>query len=329
MTEGPGSRPEEAEGNPRLALLLAMAMFVPVVDTSLMNVSISSVVHNLDSSRSRWVGFAFLTTGMVVLIPIVPRADSGWDLVVPMLIAGSGLGLLVSQLNNYTLSPISEERVSEAAGCRSGWRSLRRWRCSSHPRRPPRAIQLVPHDAPTGSCAISCGRRDRPGLGRLPSVRAHLMVREKSIREGVAGWMRGRAQRRGLRPRDAAILITLVWLVAVVLFGILERIVEPETFPTIWLGMWWALETVTTVGYGDVVPSSGTGRLIGAIVMISGIAFLTVITAAVTATLIEAARRRLPAPPERELPAEFMREVTSRLSAIEARLDELGPRARE
>jgi hypothetical protein len=119
MTEGPGSRPEEAEGNPRLALLLAMAMFVPVVDTSLMNVSISSVVHNLDSSRSRWVGFAFLTTGMVVLIPIVPRADSGWDLVVPMLIAGSGLGLLVSQLNNYTLSPISEERVSEAAGVNS------------------------------------------------------------------------------------------------------------------------------------------------------------------------------------------------------------------
>ena len=65
------------------------------------------------------VGFALLTTGMVVLIPIVPRADSGWHLVVPLLIAGSGLGLLVSQLNNYTLSPISEERVSEAAGVNS------------------------------------------------------------------------------------------------------------------------------------------------------------------------------------------------------------------
>ena len=54
-----------------------------------------------------------------MLIPIVPRADSGWYLVVPLLIAGSGLGLLVSQLNNYTLSPISEERVSEAAGVNS------------------------------------------------------------------------------------------------------------------------------------------------------------------------------------------------------------------
>jgi EmrB/QacA subfamily drug resistance transporter len=65
------------------------------------------------------VGFALLTTGMLALIPIVPRADSGWYFVLPLIVAGSGLGLLVSQLNNYTLSPISEERVSEAAGVNS------------------------------------------------------------------------------------------------------------------------------------------------------------------------------------------------------------------
>ncbi len=65
------------------------------------------------------LGFALLTIGMAILIPIVPRADSGWYLVIPLAIAGSGLGLLVSQLNNYTLSPISEERVSEAAGVNS------------------------------------------------------------------------------------------------------------------------------------------------------------------------------------------------------------------
>ena len=64
-------------------------------------------------------GFALLTLGMLVLLPIVPRADSGWWLVIPLLIAGSGLGLLVSQLNNYTLAPISEERISEAAGVNS------------------------------------------------------------------------------------------------------------------------------------------------------------------------------------------------------------------
>jgi EmrB/QacA subfamily drug resistance transporter len=65
------------------------------------------------------VGFGLLTAGLVLLLPIVPRADSGWYLLVPLVIAGSGLGLLVSQLNNYTLAPISEERVSEAAGVNS------------------------------------------------------------------------------------------------------------------------------------------------------------------------------------------------------------------
>jgi EmrB/QacA subfamily drug resistance transporter len=65
------------------------------------------------------IGFLLLVVGIGVLVPIVPRADSGWYLLVPLLIAGSGLGLLVSQLNNYTLAPISEERVSEAAGVNS------------------------------------------------------------------------------------------------------------------------------------------------------------------------------------------------------------------
>ena len=65
------------------------------------------------------IGFGLVALGVVVLLPIVPRADSGWWLVVPLLIAGSGLGLLVSQLNDYTLAPISEERVSEAAGVNS------------------------------------------------------------------------------------------------------------------------------------------------------------------------------------------------------------------
>jgi EmrB/QacA subfamily drug resistance transporter len=64
-------------------------------------------------------GFLLLTIGLAILVPIVPRASSGWYLLVPLIIAGCGLGLLVSQLNNYTLSPISEERVSEAAGVNS------------------------------------------------------------------------------------------------------------------------------------------------------------------------------------------------------------------
>src|SRR6478752_9290358 len=70
------------------------------------------------ASLIRW-GFLFLIAGLLVLVPIVPRADSGWWLLIPLIVAGFGLGLLVSQLNNYTLSPIDDERVSEAAGVNS------------------------------------------------------------------------------------------------------------------------------------------------------------------------------------------------------------------
>jgi len=64
-------------------------------------------------------GFVLLVVGVAVIIPLVPRADSGWWLTIPLIIAGCGLGFLVSQLNNYTLSPITDERVSEAAGVNS------------------------------------------------------------------------------------------------------------------------------------------------------------------------------------------------------------------
>ena len=64
-------------------------------------------------------GFLLLAASIVLLIAVVPRVDSGWYLVVPLALAGSGLGLVVSQLNNYALSPIPEERVGEAAGVTS------------------------------------------------------------------------------------------------------------------------------------------------------------------------------------------------------------------
>ncbi|GAA3914285.1 MFS transporter [Microbacterium invictum] len=64
-------------------------------------------------------GFILVVAGLLILLPIIPIADSGWYLTVPLIISGSGLGLLVSQLNNYTLSPVSDERVSEGAGVNS------------------------------------------------------------------------------------------------------------------------------------------------------------------------------------------------------------------
>jgi Na+/melibiose symporter-like transporter len=70
------------------------------------------------------VGFGLALVGMVAVIPVIPWGESGWALLVPLLIGGAGLGLLVSQLNNYILGPIEEERVSEAAGVNSAGQSF-------------------------------------------------------------------------------------------------------------------------------------------------------------------------------------------------------------
>ena len=70
------------------------------------------------------IGFGLAFLGMLATIVVIPRGESGWALFVPLLIAGAGLGLLVSQLNNYILGPIEEERVSEAAGVNSAGQSF-------------------------------------------------------------------------------------------------------------------------------------------------------------------------------------------------------------
>jgi Na+/melibiose symporter-like transporter len=69
-------------------------------------------------------GFVLLSVSIVILIPLVPVADSAWYLAIPLMVAGAGLGLLASQLNNYALSPMSEERVGEAAGVTSATSSF-------------------------------------------------------------------------------------------------------------------------------------------------------------------------------------------------------------
>lgn len=133
-------------------------------------------------------------------------------------------------------------------------------------------------------------------------------------------------RRRALTPRRAVVIIAGYTALVTFAGALVGWLTDRKDFDTFGDALWWALQTVTTVGYGDVVPSSGTGRVIGAFVMVSGIAFLTVITAAVTAALIEAARRRQP-PSDGEQLAELMKEMSARLAAIEARLEEQGSQA--
>jgi voltage-gated potassium channel len=95
------------------------------------------------------------------------------------------------------------------------------------------------------------------------------------------------------RPfKTAWLVLSIVTLGLTLLGGIAIRLADPGNIHSIGAGLWWSIQTVTTVGYGDIVPETTAGRLVGVIVMVTGIAFLTVTTAAVTNLFIEAARKR-------------------------------------
>jgi voltage-gated potassium channel len=130
-----------------------------------------------------------------------------------------------------------------------------------------------------------------------------------------------RAVARATTPRGAAIVIATVSTVMTAGAGLLMTLADRENFPSIGSGLWWAAQTVTTVGYGDDVPNTLAGRSVAVLVMLLGIGFLTVITASITSTFVERSRReRKPSDAEAGT-AEQLRRLDARLERIEAALD--------
>lgn len=86
--------------------------------------------------------------------------------------------------------------------------------------------------------------------------------------------------------------IAAVTVAVTLVGGVLVRLTDPASIQDIQSGFWWSLQTVTTVGYGDVVPASIAGRATAAVVMLAGLSFVAVTTAAVTNAFVEAAARR-------------------------------------
>ncbi len=131
-------------------------------------------------------------------------------------------------------------------------------------------------------------------------------------------------ERKGLRPRDAAYLIGTLWAIAVVVFGIVERLVDPKTFHSVWLGMWWAVETVTTVGYGDIVPDQTIGKIIACFLMLGGLSLISVVTAAITSSFVARAEALRQAAGDDPV-VEKLDQLALQLQSIKAELDQLRP----
>ena len=113
-------------------------------------------------------------------------------------------------------------------------------------------------------------------------------------------------------------MAVIVWGMglSVMLGGVAVWVFDHADFPSLGAGLWWSLQTVTTVGYGDVVPTNPVGRVVGGVIMLEALAFVSVLTAAITSNFVERARR----PHRQDQIQNRLDEIAARLDAIEAAL---------
>jgi voltage-gated potassium channel len=140
--------------------------------------------------------------------------------------------------------------------------------------------------------------------------------------------------REPVSVRSAASVIVTATLVIVVVSGVAIRALDHDEYASVWEGMWWAVQTVTTVGYGDVTPKSAAGRFVAAGVMLAGVALVAVVTAAVTSNFVTRAQAQLGAEDAAEEDLAVQRvdaqlqDITARLDRVEQMLRTLSKRSR-
>jgi voltage-gated potassium channel len=120
-----------------------------------------------------------------------------------------------------------------------------------------------------------------------------------------------------LTLRKAIGLIVTVAFTLAVTAAIIERLVDPG-IGTLGDSLWWAVSTVTTVGYGDVVPTNTAGRLIATVLMLTGLGLIPLITSVVVSILVAQRSRE-----DREAEVRDLQQVLERLDRIDSRLAEL------
>ena len=131
--------------------------------------------------------------------------------------------------------------------------------------------------------------------------------------------------------KNAVYVMIVATVGIVVVGGVIVWVFDRQDFPDLGGALWYTLQTVTTVGYGDEVPTTEVGRLVGASVMIVGVALIAILTASITSVFVEAAQRRQRAGREAqerdsvEALHQRLDEVLSRLAAIEATLTARDP----
>lgn len=134
--------------------------------------------------------------------------------------------------------------------------------------------------------------------------------------------LEARIERKGgVTPAIAIQIIAATTLSVVFLGALVMWLVDDENFSNYGVSLWWAIQTVTTVGYGDVVPTNVVGRIVAAVVMITGIGLITVVSGVVASSLLATVRRKRGIDTEARILAE--------IEALHRRLDGLGAPPRD
>ena len=123
-----------------------------------------------------------------------------------------------------------------------------------------------------------------------------------------------------LTLRKAVGLIVFVATALAVAAAVLERLIDPafDTYPE---ALWFSVTTVTTVGYGDIVPESGAGRVVATALMLTGLGLIPLITSVVVSILVSQRSREA-----REQEMQDLRLILERLDSVDRRLETLEPR---
>jgi voltage-gated potassium channel len=133
-------------------------------------------------------------------------------------------------------------------------------------------------------------------------------------------WAGRRLASRQLSVRRAAAFISLFTATLTTVTAVLIFLVDRQDFPNLGVSLWWSVQTVTTVGYGDFVPHNAEGRVLGGIVMLLGVSLVAVVTASIAAAFVQSAKQRVVADPAEHPLAGKLDEIAERLDRIEATL---------
>jgi voltage-gated potassium channel len=131
-----------------------------------------------------------------------------------------------------------------------------------------------------------------PLYGRLlSSLRLVRLARLMRLVRAVVVISRALQAERRLTTASAVRFTALATVFLVVVAGAVQNTVDEGEFKSFWDGVWWAFVTVTTVGYGDLYPTTVVGRVVGIVLMLTGIGFLAVLTATVSSAFVKSDRQ--------------------------------------